>query len=848
MDSLNELSEVGKELQPQCSSIMKLCCTRELNKQTCRFSRALVKQRLDQTEFSLNKRETKRNVTGRNKSNKSNDDLYEQCLPGAESLQNESVEKSTTKLFTKIVLLTGSEIYSECCVACKLGLFSALNDYKCIIQKSIRPSKLFEETFYDCCFNLKRELDLASGKTVDIASIEALIYPELRQTSQTVPSAGELSQSSNNLPDDSSNAFRGNNELLTSQSFIDQEKVYFSNRLEQHSKMMDNIRTQIVYPDNGLAKELKDSKKVNSQSNSSSSPNCPEGMRLNEQNHCVFIDMCKEGLHNCKSDEQCMNRTPGFECRRATVVDNRHAKPNETISDQLQSMNALNSRPKLSNSVIQRRPNAQTSNQLAYPNPSFVRPRQPPNPIDHFNHPNQIVHNQFSRPYAQFHHGQFNHPNQMRTNQIKFNQRGFSKRKIDKCKIGNHNCDETQTCRKTENDFVCVSNRDLEEYDRLHPNSDDYQQVPTTTMSPSAPLENRLRNADAIQSNKICSNGFKLNTETNNCDDINECELGLHNCTIEYRCDNKIGSFMCVREQSCGTGYTYNVDTRQCDDINECKIGRHNCKEPYSCVNYEGSFRCELSRCKVGQRWLNNRCAQVICAPGFIYNSLNEKCMDIDECSVGVHSADLGLIISNRNEKNQRYDISQLERLPSGRYSACGKQEKCINNPGGFICQSSDDQESTNEVVNEQTQSNSSDQLTSKFISGRYLVNSNPFKPKCLPGERYDTGKKKCIVQGECKVISDTALKFIDQKSRTKYCIHKCTKINDEWSCECPAGYDLKRDGSRCAEIDECSLNSKICSNSSTTGQQHCVNTRGGYECVDISCPVGYVKNAKNML
>ena len=62
--------------------------------------------------------------------------------------------------------------------------------------------------------------------------------------------------------------------------------------------------------------------------------------------------------------------------------------------------------------------------------------------------------------------------------------------------------------------------------------------------------------------------------------------------------------------------------------------------------------------------------------------------------------------------------------------------------------------------MNEQTQSNSSDQLTSKFISGRYLdmVNSNLFKPKCLPGERYDT----------------------DQESRTKYCSHKCAKINDE--------------------------------------------------------------------
>jgi fibulin 1/2 len=108
------------------------------------------------------------------------------------------------------------------------------------------------------------------------------------------------------------------------------------------------------------------------------------------------------------------------------------------------------------------------------------------------------------------------------------------KRKIiDKCKIGNHNCDpQTQICRRTDNDFICINIEEIENYDRLHPYVDDY----LTTMSPNYFDNRKLRTADII-----CSSGFELNKETNECLDINECETGTHNCTIDYRCDNKIG-------------------------------------------------------------------------------------------------------------------------------------------------------------------------------------------------------------------------------------------------------------------------------------------------------------------
>lgn len=47
--------------------------------------------------------------------------------------------------------------------------------------------------------------------------------------------------------------------------------------------------------------------------------------------------------------------------------------------------------------------------------------------------------------------------------------------------------------------------------------------------------------------------------------DLNECQLGLHNCETTQRCDNTIGSYACIRIAGCGTGYTLNHNTGECD-------------------------------------------------------------------------------------------------------------------------------------------------------------------------------------------------------------------------------------------------------------------------------------------
>lgn len=278
-----------------------------------------------------------------------------------------------------------------------------------------------------------------------------------------------------------------------------------------------------------------------------------------------------------------------------------------------------------------------------------------------------------------------------------------------------------------------------------------------------------------------------------------------------------LGSFICTRVQSCGTGYTYNHDTKLCEDINECRLNLHQCKPPYSCVNLIGSFRCELGRCKEGHRLLNNRCVPVTCPPGFRFNPLSEKCVDTDECLNGVDPADLSFLLLNRNDPNQLPDLSKHERLSNGRVAVCPPEERCVNVFGGFICENPIKR--LNELMKED------DQLSGRYAGGNQVDLKRSNSP---------------LKMGDCLV--DSSATGSSDKNGTKICSYKCIRSNDEWTCECPDGYSLRRDGSKCVPIDRCKLANPCQPN------EFCVNLRGSHKCVDIKCPPGYTKNLKNQL
>lgn len=66
-----------------------------------------------------------------------------------------------------------------------------------------------------------------------------------------------------------------------------------------------------------------------------------------------------------------------------------------------------------------------------------------------------------------------------------------------------------------------------------------------------------------------CMEGFAGNGH--NCEDIDECTLGVHNCPPTAKCINFAGAFRC----SCVSGFHDGDDG--CQDIDECSLGLHNC-------------------------------------------------------------------------------------------------------------------------------------------------------------------------------------------------------------------------------------------------------------------------------
>ncbi|KAG3285284.1 hypothetical protein H1C71_008881, partial [Ictidomys tridecemlineatus] len=73
--------------------------------------------------------------------------------------------------------------------------------------------------------------------------------------------------------------------------------------------------------------------------------------------------------------------------------------------------------------------------------------------------------------------------------------------------------------------------------------------------------------------------------------DINECEIGAHNCGRHAVCTNTAGSFKC----SCSPGWI--GDGIKCTDLDECSNGTHMCSQHADCRNTMGSYRC---LCKEG--------------------------------------------------------------------------------------------------------------------------------------------------------------------------------------------------------------------------------------------------------
>ena len=98
----------------------------------------------------------------------------------------------------------------------------------------------------------------------------------------------------------------------------------------------------------------------------------------------------------------------------------------------------------------------------------------------------------------------------------------------------------------------------------------------------------------------------------------------------------------------------------------------------------------------------------------------------------------------------------------------------------------------------------------------------------CRPGYRLGADKRSCTDIDECEEFRTGGT------LRNLLCIGQCVNEPGSYRCACPEGFILSTNGRACEDIDECR-------DSPCRGEHNqCFNTRGGYKCVDISCPTDY--------
>uniref|UniRef100_A0A8C9W3H0 Fibulin-1 n=1 Tax=Scleropages formosus TaxID=113540 RepID=A0A8C9W3H0_SCLFO len=289
-----------------------------------------------------------------------------------------------------------------------------------------------------------------------------------------------------------------------------------------------------------------------------------------------------------------------------------------------------------------------------------------------------------------------------------------------------------------------------------------------------------------------CFTGYKLKPDGRNCEDINECLLGSHDCQLGERCINTAGAYRCQREISCGSGYEL-TDSNTCKDIDECETGAHNCGLEFVCQNTPGSFQCQPGR---------------QCGPGFIEDALG-SCIDINEC------------------------LSHTGACPAG--------QLCINTVGSYICQRNSPSCGRGYHLNEEgTRCVDVDEClgTDGVCAGHGCVNTiGSFRCECRTGYIFNSISRTCEDINECRHYPG------------RLCAHKCENVEGSYQCSCAMGFKLATDGRSCDDVNECESNpcNQECAN--VYGSYQCYCRRGfqlsdidGITCEDIdecSLPVG---------
>ncbi|XP_050685596.1 fibulin-2-like [Leptidea sinapis] len=343
----------------------------------------------------------------------------------------------------------------------------------------------------------------------------------------------------------------------------------------------------------------------------------------------------------------------------------------------------------------------------------------------------------------------------------------------------------------------------------------------------------------------ICKLGFEMDRTTGACVDVNECATDQNTCIPEsQRCDNTVGSYLCIRFISCGTGYILHHSSSTCEDVDECALGTHNCDRAgpeYHCVNIPGSFRCqrkptsppppptpeyeyeyydsdeEIETAKKSDS-VTTTTPQIVTVP--VTTPSTTPIPKPTEAVIPEKQPEINKIdqdIPEIYEEPAPTEIVKLEDLPDRDiYNTIDSSPVEIPDEGKNI-------QKKPETEYPNLKPPASTEQTIEISETTYSPITELTSPKMVYVKE---GQNTVAVEAQKHEDGSVVL---DTEDIPK---NRWTKINERPSNNCPPGFELDNYGV-CSDIDECTTNRHTCSGLT----ESCRNTRGGYLC---DCALGF--------
>ncbi|KAG5900252.1 hypothetical protein JTB14_018232 [Gonioctena quinquepunctata] len=460
---------------------------------------------------------------------------------------------------------------------------------------------------------------------------------------------------------------------------------------------------------------------------------------------------------------------------------------------------------------------------------------------------------------------------------------------IDECLTGENDCNkESQFCLNTKGNYTCVDKafkstcppgfkinpfthscediNECEEQEGLCADSEkcvnesgghtciplqDGEKIKSTTMSTTSTTP-EITTVTSTQRPDICPKGYSYYGERNVCEDVNECQLGTHDCEVAERCDNTIGSYHCSRIFGCGTGYTLNGNNGLCEDDDECALGTNNCKAlgpNFRCRNTLGSYRCEPVRPKYKSTTPSTTTTATTTTttttekpqpseiprpyqppyyhpqpqytyPTFSYPTLPPKIQ---------HS------VPNETVSGTLIPLKKYpSHIPNSTNRISGTlipfPTRTTPSSTSTIPQTPPPRTPVRNTIVFNTPPGTLPYYSPRWTTSRPVERSTynvimSQRKQCLPGYKMN-------YKGECEDINEC-------ESNPCGKLEKCLNFNGRYECaapmQCKMGFELNDSGDQCIDINECSRGTHKCQPT-----QICKNYQGYYTC---ECPPGHHLN-----